>query len=315
MLPNADWAWPMVTEPFLIMRKQVDWSLLQSGWTIPVDFHHRVMTDNEGDKMNPGDKRSVVLLIGGHPFSAVLTCVRRPQGPPHILQVRYDRNHELRDVLSTVFWTSRTCLELDRARLRRELGPDAKIFAEVPPSSAEFVEWRSTGVPFCYQVDLIPCRLRASDRVVPILAGLGESHVEAVLQEDSEERFANWLRAIQSLAPTEDTEVVRCLQYGRRYVNLARRLLGQLYGQTCQLCGGKTHRSIGDMVNITHHISPVTTSMDNRVSNLILICPTHHAMLHAADFTFEQAQLRFASPRAGILEIAANRHLQRCASG
>ena len=315
MLPSVDWTWPMATEPGLVMRKQVDWSLLQSGWTIPVDLHHRVMAENEGRHMNPGDKRSVVLLIGGHPFSAVLACVRRPQGPPHILQVRYDRNHDLRQVLSTVFWTSRTWLELERTRLRRELGLDAKIFAEVPPSSAEFVEWRSTGVPFCYQVDLIPCRLRVTDRVVPILAGLGESHVEAVLQEDSEERFANWLRAIQSLAQAEDTDAVRFLQYGRRYVSLARHLLGQLYGQTCQLCGGKTHRSIGDMVNITHHISPVTTSMDNRVSNLILICPTHHAMLHAADFTFEQAQLRFASPRAGILEIAANRHLQRSLSG
>lgn len=315
MLSNADWTWPMVTAPCLIMRKQVDWSLLQSGWTIPVDLHHRVMAENEGDQMNPGDKRSVVLLIGSHPFSAVLACVRRPQGPPHILQVRYDRNHEIRQVLSTVFWTSRTWLELERTRLRKELGPDRRIFAEVPPSSAEFVEWRSTGVPFCYKVDLMPCRLRASDRVVPILAGLGESHVEAVLQEDSEERFANWLRAIQSLAPMEGTEVVRCLQYGRRYVSLARHLLGQLYGQTCQLCGRKTYRSIGDMVNTTHHIDPVTTSMDNRVSNLILICPTHHAMIHAADFTFEQAQLRFVSPRAGTLEIAVNGHLQRSVSG
>ena len=312
MLPSADWTWPMATEPGLIMRKQVDWSLLQSGWTIPVDLHHRVIAENEGGKMNPGDKRSVVLLIGGHPFSALLACVRRPQGPPHILQVRYDRNHELRQVLSTVFWTSRTWLELERTRLRRELGPDAKIFAEMPPSSAEFVEWRSTGVPFCYQVDPIPCRLRASNGAVTILAGLGESHVEAVLQDSSDERFSNWLRAMQSLAQAEGTEVVRCLQYGRRYVGLARHLLGQLYGQTCQLCGGGTQKSIGGMMSITHHISPVTTSMDNRVSNLILLCPTHHAMLHAADFTFERAQLRFVSPRAGTLEIAVNRHLKEC---
>lgn len=310
MLPNADWTWPMITEPDLMMMKQVDWSLLRSGWTIPVDLHDRVIADNEGARLRPGDKRSIVLLIGGHPFSATLTCVRRPQGPPHILQVRYDRNQELRQVLDAAFWTSRTRLELERAKLRRELGPGAKIFAEVPPSSAEFVDWRSTGVPFCYQVDLIPCRLRASDRVLPVLAGLGEPHVEAVLQEGSEEQFANWLRAIQSLAQAESTEIARCLQYGRRYVSLARHLLGQLYGQTCQLCGGRPHMPIGDIVSITHHIDPVTVSTDNRVSNLILLCPTHHAMLHTADFTFERANLRFVSPRAGTLEIAVNRHLQ-----
>lgn len=315
MVPNADWTWPIITEPDLIMLKQVDWSLLKSGWTIPVDLHDRVIAENEGVELRPGDKRSIVLLIGGQPFGALLTCVRRPQGPPHILQVRYDRNHKLRQALDRAFWTSRTWLELERARLRSELGPDAKIFAEVPPPSAEFVEWRSTGIPFCYQVDLIPCRIKASDRVVPILAGLGESHVEAVLQEDSEERFANWLRAMQSLAQAESTEIASCLQYGRRYVSLARRLLGQLYGQTCQLCGWETHISTGDMVSITHHINPVTISMDNRVSNLILLCPTHHAMLHAADFAFERARLRFVSPGAGALEIAVNRHLQRYVSG
>ena len=78
MVPNADWTWPIITEPDLIMLKQVDWSLLKSGWTIPVDLHDRVIAENEGVELRPGDKRSIVLLIGGQPFGALLTCVRRP---------------------------------------------------------------------------------------------------------------------------------------------------------------------------------------------------------------------------------------------
>lgn len=307
MTDDIDWSWSQIAAPNLIMRKHIDWSLLRSGWTVPVDVHERVVDENDGVELQPRDKRHIVLLIDGHPFGAMLTCVRRPQGPPHILQVRYDRNHELRRVLNTTFWTSRRCLELERAKLREKLGPDAKLYAEMPTHCAEFIDWKSTGIPFCYKVDLLPCRLQVPYGVRQILTDLGEVHIEAMLAEDSEKQFAYWMTAIQCLAHEEGTEAVRALQYCRRYLNLAKRLLGQMYGHTCQLCTG---HAVSSVANTTHHIDPVTTSMDNRISNLVLVCPTHHAMLHAHDLVFDRASLSFVSPKMGTLNIAMNKHLR-----
>lgn len=309
MIRSIGWSWPHITTAGLIMRKQVDWSLLRSGWTVPVDVHERVVDENDGVELQPRDKRHIVLLIDGHPFGAMLTCVRRPQGPPHILQVRYDRNHELRRVLSATFWTSRACLELERAKLRKKLGPDVKLYAEVPAHCAEFIEWRSTGVPFCYRVDLLPCRLRASGRIQHVLTGFGEPHVEAILAEASENRFAYWVAAIERITPEDSAEVARTLRYCRRYLSLAQYGLGQMYGHTCQLCTGHALSSVSSGTNTTHHIDPVTTSMDNRISNLVLVCPTHHAMLHAHDFVFDRAGLSFVSPEMGALKIAMDKHL------
>ena len=309
MTCDTDWSWPQIATLNLIMRKRVDWSLLRSGWTIPVDIHERLVDENDGVELQPKDKRHVVLLVDGHPFDAMLTCIRRPQGPPHILQIRYDTNQELRQVLEATFWTSRKYLQLERERLRRELGPNAKLYAEVPPHFAEFVEWRATGIPFYYHVDLVPCRFRASDIVKQTLANLGEPHIEAILAEDSENRFAYWVAAIERITPEDSGEIARALRYCRRYLGLAQRLLGQMYGHTCQLCGRQAQYSAGSMVNTTHHIDPVTTSMDNRISNLVLVCPTHHAMLHAHNFTFDRTSLSFASPKMCVLKIAMDKHL------
>ena len=176
----------------------------------------------------------------------------------------------------------------------------------MPPHFAEFVEWRATGIPFYYHVDLVPCRFRASDIVKQTLANLGEPHIEAILAEDSENRFAYWVTAIERIAPEDSAEVARALRYCRRYLGLAQRLLRQMYGHTCQLCTG---HAVNSVANTTHHIHPVTTSMDNRISNLVLVCPTHHAMLHAHYFTFDQTSLRFVSPEMGALKSATDKHL------
>ncbi len=272
-----------------------------------MDIHERLVDENDGVELQPKDKRHVVLLIDGDPFGAMLTCTRRPEGPPHLLQIRYDTNQELRKVLEATFWTTGECLELEREKLQRELGPNAKLSAEVPPHSAECVEWRATGIPFCYHVDLVPCRLRASDRVRQTLSTLGEPHIEAILAEDLENRFAYWVAAIERITPEDSAEVARALRYCRRYLNLAQRLLEQMYGNMCQLCTGHT---VSSVANTAHHIDPVTASMDNRISNLVLVCPNHHAMLHAHDFTFDRTSLSFVSPETGALKIATNKHLE-----
>jgi len=81
VIRSIDWSWPNIITASLIMRKQVDWSLLKSGWTVPVDVHKRVVDENDGVELQPRDKRHIVLLIDGHPFGAMRYLCSASAGP------------------------------------------------------------------------------------------------------------------------------------------------------------------------------------------------------------------------------------------
>ena len=53
----------------------------------------------------------------------------------------------------------------------------------------------------------------------------------------------------------------------------ARKMATSHYGNKCQICGFDT------VINV-HHIVPRSSGGKNRLDNLIVLCPNHHAMAH-----------------------------------
>lgn len=306
---DLDWSRVSVGSANLIMRKQVDWSLLESGWTIPVGLHDRVATLNGGTRLAPGEDHRVALIVHGHSYDAALTCVRRLSGPPHILQIRYDRNLELRALLVNVFWSSHSLLTVERHRLKASQPSGGRVLAEVPSHAAEFVEWKSTSVHFCYELSLLPCRVRMPNPVTSTLTRIGERFVEAMLAESSDDQFSFWLSNFRHLASPSGRDAAECLSHGRRYLRLAAELLSSLYSSSCQLCNTRTAIAPEIMVTSIHHLEPFVTSLDNRLSNLIVLCPTHHAILHRAGVQFNRESSSFMIPGSKPLCVALDHHL------
>ena len=81
------------------------------------------------------------------------------------------------------------------------------------------------------------------------------------------------------------------------------------YRYRCQICGQSVGEFYGvDLVDC-HHIAPFSQSLNNDQSNLLIVCPNHHRIIHAANPTFDRKRKLYLYPngREEILQI--NEHL------
>ncbi|HPG92137.1 MAG TPA: hypothetical protein PK675_01860 [Clostridia bacterium] len=85
--------------------------------------------------------------------------------------------------------------------------------------------------------------------------------------------------------------------------------LKQYYNYRCQICGQR-HYDIYN-VNITeaHHIDPFITSHDNSISNLIILCPNHHRLMHIAKPEFKRSEKLFIYNNGFTEQLTINDHL------
>ncbi len=81
------------------------------------------------------------------------------------------------------------------------------------------------------------------------------------------------------------------------------------YGYCCQICGLNVGLFYGAQVADCHHINYFSVSLDNAASNLLIVCPNHHRIIHAANPTFDRERKSFLYPN-GLEEILKlNEHL------
>lgn len=135
--------------PDLIARKQVDWSVLQQGATIPLEFIEDFQLANNGVRIERGQSQPVVLIHHGEHYSAALRNIDR-KVPSDTFQILWSRGRKFRDLLAKVFALSLNYIEAERAAGANETGA-----IEVPEDKAEFIEFYRTDQPFQYEVRFV----------------------------------------------------------------------------------------------------------------------------------------------------------------
>ena len=60
-----------------LFEKEVDQSLLKSGFTIPIDAHQRIQ-DAVGVQLSKGQKTGIRILLDGQLYDALLTNLNFP---------------------------------------------------------------------------------------------------------------------------------------------------------------------------------------------------------------------------------------------
>lgn len=85
--------------------------------------------------------------------------------------------------------------------------------------------------------------------------------------------------------------------------------LKELYEHRCQICGNKYF----DMVDVNfveaHHIEPFIDSQNNNASNIIILCPNHHRLMHKAKPTFDREEKVFIYANGYREKLMTNYHL------
>ena len=85
--------------------------------------------------------------------------------------------------------------------------------------------------------------------------------------------------------------------------------LKQLYDFRCQMTGERIGEAFCTLVVEAHHIIPFTESMNNDTSNIIIISPNYHRIIHRTKAEFDREQLAFIFPNGLIDKVRLNKHL------
>lgn len=85
--------------------------------------------------------------------------------------------------------------------------------------------------------------------------------------------------------------------------------LKKLYEYHCQICGKTYCDKYGVNIVEGHHMIFFVESMNNDSSNIIILCPDHHRLMHKAKPIFDRGQKLFIYPNGYTEKLLINYHL------
>lgn len=275
-----------------ILKKTVDRSLLVDGFNIPLEFQP-LIHDCYSGYIKPGEKKPIKIIIGSETFSAKLVNINfsRETYPDHrdLLQIRYSKCSPIAVRLQQIFSESYQYI-----LTQKKLNPDSRKRILMPEGMCEYITFSTTDIPDTFIMDCYPAvenRLLKED-----LISVSESQYES-------EEFTPI--SDTSAGIVEVTRVQRIRKLNRSIADS----LKVLYDYRCQITGEK----IGDKYNCNiveaHHIEYFTQSMNNDTSNIIIINPNFHRIIHQATPRFDRNNLSFVFPNGVVERVRVNKHL------
>ena len=85
--------------------------------------------------------------------------------------------------------------------------------------------------------------------------------------------------------------------------------LKKIYRGECQLCGQKLGEEYGKEIVQAHHIEYFSKSQNNDSTNIIILCPNCHALIHKCNPTYEKDTFSFKFGNGNKLKIKNIGHL------
>jgi len=280
-----------------IYKKEVDWSLLHEGLTIPVRLQvefKSLISDYER-----GVGRPVTLLIQGQPFDAVLInqAFSREKFKLHsdLVQIRFSTKSGLPQKLRKIFRASYAYL-----KKKRDEVPGRRMYFRLPQDRREYLVFYTTPNPEVFQVEAIT------------KAELHEANsLLARLTEEEFEGYGDFARTDESASIVMRTQLSKVRKLDRSIGED----LKKLYNYRCQICGDNFAKPHAQRIVQVHHIIEFVHSMNNDYDNLMVICPNHHSVIHKANPNFDRRSLKLTYPNGYYETFMLDQHLNILGSG
>ena len=254
----------------------MDWSVLHQGFTIPVTIQVAIYNSIQ-EYLPRGSKKEVNFFLDGKTYKATLVNQKFDVGKfgvrQDILQVRYNPTSELALKLREVFKFSFAYLSNERKQYQ---GNTKKHF-KVPVSKREYLTVYSTEYKDTYLLETIslPERIEYEKEISLISENVYEESINYVAKD---------VKA--TILPQKN-----------------------LYSYRCQICNKQVGEKYGVEVVEAHHIDPFVKSLNNDSTNILILCPNHHRIIHSAEPVFIREKLQFEYDNKFIENIMLNKHL------
>ncbi len=271
----------------LIFEKIVDKSALSDGITIPLAYHEALYA-HLNRRLQRGESMPVQLRMNGTVYTVQLknqSFDAQKYNRSDILQIRYSRKSPIAGTLRTVFSQTREKVDLNTA---------ARMSGEriiLPAKEQEYIMiYAAQGQPGLL---LEPVTAGDLSQEMDQLHVLPEMMIEEMLSADENAGIDEKVRL---------TKV-------RRMNRAIGDALKALYGYRCQICGAFIGESYGAQVIRAHHIDYFSRSMNNDASNIMIVCPNHHAVIHDRNPEFNVRNKTYRYPNGFVEGLVLNQHL------
>lgn len=276
-----------------VYKKEVDWSVLQQGVSIPVTI--QVVFQTTINKFLPrGQSKDIYLVLEGKTYKARLVNQkfdeRKYPGRSDILQIRYNPQSDIAERLRTIFAASYKYI----LEQRNSLPENQRKFIKVPEEHKEYLAIYTTEYPDTY---LLECITQEDTKIIR----------EAMAHEDEQEYEASI--NYNTVDHTATIAIVNQMVKVRKLNRAIGETLKLLYNYCCQICGENISVRYGVNIIESHHIDPFVESLNNNAENQVVICPNHHRIIHKARPVFDRRKLIFVYHNGLEERIVLNQHL------
>lgn len=134
----------------------------------------------------------------------------------------------------------------------------------------------------------------------------GERELENSIVEMSDEQFSSYINSLDDSASIEVKEGIKKVRkYNKKIIDE----LKDKYDNKCQICGEGSIEKYGISVVEGHHIEEFSLTQNNSPQNIMIVCPTHHRIIHKARGTFNSKTKEITYSNGTIEKLLVNKHL------
>ena len=275
-----------------IYSKIVDKSVLWDGFSIPLQYH-KIFHMLVPAISEHGENVDVKILIDGVFYDAQIKNIAFDQdtweGHADIIQFRYTPQSPLSKKLREIFAISNQYIQQERAN--RQPGDRSRII--VPEELQEFIYINATAQSNVFALDYVTCNEEQALR-----------HDIKSISEDVFETLS-----IDALKD-ENTGFSQAVRKVRKLDKSIGDTLKKFYDYRCQLTGERIGEPYSAYVVEAHHIIPFTESLNNDASNIVIVNPTFHRIIHKAKPEFDNATFSFKFPNGVVEKLKLTDHLR-----
>lgn len=278
-------------EEIYIYKKEIDWSALTDGITLPVDYINTFGTIKH-NRLKRGESKEVTIYVGGYSYKAKITNVNynpKFNRKKDTLQIRHSK--VLASFLQNTFSKSYEYIKKQRT-INNKIGSRKMI--KLPHEYKDYIAIYATKNDYIFSFEPI----LAEDILISKtdLFGIGERAIENSFNYFEKDDSVN-------IMDTWNKSKIRKLNR-----KIAERLK-IIYDFRCQICNRLIGEKHGAQSCESHHIEYFCKSFNNDSTNQIILCPNHHSIIHEVNPTFDRRNLMFKYNNGYEEKIVLDKHL------
>lgn len=279
----------MVEEQYYIFKKEVDWSVLQEGFSIPVSIQI-IFKEKMRSYLKRGDRKDIKVILDNNTYQVkfINQAFDDQKYPGHadILQIRYSPQSPFATRLREIFKTSLNYLQKERAKIKRPI--------QIPEENREYIVLYTTPLEDTFSLDHITSSESAQIK----------DSISTINEEEFE--YQSNYKVIDETARIEVKEQIVKVRRLDRAIGESLKLF---YNYNCQLCGDNFAQKYNCTIAEAHHIDFFVNSLNNDASNIVVLCPNHHRVIHKTSSIFKKENFSFIYPNGLEEKLALNKHL------